>query len=85
MSRLLYLGWVLAAAVLFLTALMFVLLNPQVVSLDLLVMGWQWQVPVGLAVVLGVVIGSLIGFLIGFGLTFTKTKSSNQGSHRAKP
>lgn len=52
----------------FLLGLMFMSANASTVSLDLLVPGWQWQVPLGGLVLILLVAGLVIGLLAGIGL-----------------
>lgn len=84
MSRLYYLAWLLMAAVLFFVALLFILLNRDVVALDLVVPGWQWQVPVGMAIMFGLVLGAAIGFLAGIGVRVFMSPGQSKGTSIAK-
>lgn len=68
MTRLYYVGWILTALCLFSAALMFVLANPQSISLSLLVAGGDVQASVGVLVLSVFVAGALIGLLAGFGV-----------------
>lgn len=59
---------VLVLLVVFVVAFVFVTANTQLVTLDLLVTGWQWQVTLGALAVLLLALGLLVGLLFGLGL-----------------
>jgi len=59
---------VLVLLVIFVVAFAFVTANTQLVTLDLLVTGWQWQVTLGALAVLLLALGLLVGLLFGLGL-----------------
>lgn len=82
MSRLYYLAWLLLAAVLFFPTLAFVLVNRQPLNLDLLVAGWQWQVPAGIALVIALVVGAALGLLAGLGIRAVRSGAPAAGGNR---
>lgn len=80
MSRLYYLAWLLLAAAIFFPSLIFVLVNRQPLDLDLVVPGWQWQVPAGMALALALLIGCVLGLVAGLGLNLWRNSASAQGA-----
>ncbi len=70
MTRLYYVGWIVLALVLFSAAFLFVLANPQPLSLSLLVTDVPLQADAGVLVLSVFVVGSLFGLLAGFGLRY---------------
>ena len=82
MSRLYYLAWLILAAGIFFPSLIFVLVNRQPMDLDLMVPGWQWQVPAGMALVLALLVGCALGLAagLGFGLARSEAKGG-EDSH----
>ena len=82
MSRLYYLAWLLLAAVIFFPSLAFVLINRQPLDLDLMVPGWQWQVPAGMALVLALLVGCALGLAAGLGLGLVRSAArGGEGKH----
>ena len=70
MTRLYYVGWIVAALLLFAAAALFVLANPQPLSLSLLVTDTPLHGGAGVLVLSVFVAGSLLGLLAGFGLRY---------------
>ena len=68
MTRLYYVGWIVAALVLFAAALLFVLANPEPVSVSLLVNDASIDASAGVLVLAVFIVGSLFGMVAGFGL-----------------
>ena len=68
MTRLYYAGWIIAAVVLFSAALLFVLANPEPVSVSLLVNDLSLNLSAGVLVLAVFIAGSLFGLVAGFGL-----------------
>lgn len=58
---------ILALAVIFLAAFLFVTSNRDLVVLDLLVYQWQWEVSLGVLVIGVLAIGLFLGLLTGLG------------------
>ena len=82
MSRLYYLAWLLLAAGIFFPSLAFVLVNRQPLDLDLMVPGWQWQVPAGMALVLALLVGCTLGLLAGLGMGLVRGAARQEsGDH----
>jgi uncharacterized membrane protein YciS (DUF1049 family) len=59
---------ILALLVVFGAAFVFVTANTQLVTLDMLVAGWRWQVTLGALVMVVLALGLLAGLLTGLGM-----------------
>jgi len=68
MTRLVYILWLLLALLLFSAALLLVLANPAPVSISLVLPAMQFDVRLGILVLVTLCIGLLAGLLGGFGL-----------------
>lgn len=68
MTRLLYVGWIASGLLLFVAALLFVLANPQTVSLTVFAPGAPISMGLGILVLLVFILGAGIGLVAGFGV-----------------
>lgn len=68
MRNLYRIGLILALLLIFVVAFAFVTANSQLVTVDMLVAGWQWQLTVGALAVLLLALGLLLGLCTGLGL-----------------
>lgn len=68
MRNLYRIGLILVLLILFGVAFVFVTANTQLVTLDLLVAGWQWRITVGALVILILALGLVVGLCAGLGL-----------------
>lgn len=68
MRNLYRIGLILVLLAIFIVAFIFVTANSQLVTLDLVVADWQWQVTLGALAVLLLVLGGLVGLGVGLGL-----------------
>jgi len=68
MTRLVYIFWLLGAVLLFATALLLVLANPDTVTFNILLPGGLLELRLGVLVLVTLATGLVIGLLGGFGL-----------------
>lgn len=68
MRNLYRIGLILTLLVIFIAAFAFVTANTQLVTVDMLVAGWQWHLTLGALVVLLLALGLLVGLCAGLGL-----------------